>query len=73
MTTTTTIRRRLLATCRLYGGSDSRGIVMRCGRCGKHFAVDAWTVANYMSRGQVCECSPCGTATLEPVRKGDKQ
>lgn len=72
-TTTTLIRRRLLKTCRFYGGADSREIVMRCGRCGKHFAVDVWVVANRLRRGEQCKCSACGTATLEPVRKGEKQ
>lgn len=71
-TTSTTIRHRLLATCRPYG-SNSREIVMRCSRCGKHFAVDVWVVANRLRRGEQCKCSACGTATLEPVRKGDEK
>ena len=68
--TTTTLRRRLLATCRLHG---EREIVMRCTRCGKHFAVDVWVVANRLRRGEMCRCSACGTPTLEPVRKGDEK
>ncbi len=70
--TTTTLRRRLLKTCRLHG-ADSREIVMRCSRCGKHFAVDVWVVANRLRRGENCKCSACGTATLDPVRKGKEE
>ena len=62
------IEKHLVKTCEAV---NEKELKMRCSRCGKHFAVYTSHVASELKRGRKCQCSTCGTDTLEPVPRRD--